>query len=111
MELREKGKHGGYYHYVDLEVEILRRMKENYEMYQAYHRIRPVRSKKLIFAFAYVPKKKIENDRIRVVRITRNFEENKNRSEWLIEFVRLRGEVSVVTADFILVRNGLTEKF
>ena len=99
MEFKEKGKHGGYYHYIDPEVEILRQMKENYEMYQAINRIRPVRSKKLIFAFAYVPKKKIEKDKIRVVRITRSFEENENRSKWLIEFVRLKGEVSRVTAE------------
>lgn len=101
MEKVEEGAHGGYYHYIDGLAEILRKRREEYEMYQAIHRVRPLLETKLIFAFSYVPEKELKEDGLEVKRITKQkiFEKNKERTEWLEDFVRANGKISRVEAE------------
>ena len=101
MEVIEDEPHGGYYHYKDRLAEILRKRREEYEIYQAIHRVRPLLKTKLIFAFSYVPEKELKEDGIEVKKITRQkiFEKNQKRTEWLEDFVRANSKVSRVEAE------------
>ena len=90
MEFVEQKPHGDFYHYIDKDVEILRWMREDYEMYQAIHRIRPLLKKKLIYVFGIVPKE-ISQDGLKVIKIEGGRFVNKGEREWLINYVKERG--------------------
>ncbi len=85
----EDDSHGSYYHYRCRLAEILRKRKEEYEMYQAIHRVRPLLSTKLIFAYSYVPVKKLEKDGIEVKRLL-SFKKIEKHT-WLEDYVRVHG--------------------
>jgi hypothetical protein len=91
VELVEKEPHGDYYHYVDKEMEILRKLSENYEMYQAIYRSRLSLSKKQVFVFGFVPRE-ISEDGIKVERIKGGLSVNKKRREWLLEYMKKAGD-------------------
>ena len=101
MKEMENEPHGGYYHYKDRLAEILRKRREEYEMYQAIHRVRPLLKTKLIFAFSYVPEKELKEDGIEVKKITKQkiFEKSQKRTEWLEDYVRANGKVSRVEGE------------
>lgn len=105
MELAEQEPHGDFYHYKDKAVEILRWMKEDYEMYQAIHRIRPLLTKKQVYVFGVVPKE-ISLDGLKVIKIKGGDFTNKGEREWLINYVKERGSVFERWA-----RDDMTEKF
>ena len=68
MDFVEQKPHGDFYHHKDKNLEILRWMLENYEMYQAIHRIRPLRGNKQVYVFGVVPKE-IAQDGLKVIKI------------------------------------------
>jgi hypothetical protein len=105
MEFKELKPHGDYYHYKDKDVEILRWMREDYEMYQAIHRIRPLLKKKQVYVFGVVPKE-ISRDGLKVIKIEGGYFVNKGERDWLINYVKQKG--SVVER---LVREDMTEEF
>jgi len=80
MEFIEQKPHGDFYHYQDKNVETLRWMWENYEMYQAIHRIRPLRGKKQVYVFGVVPEE-IGQDGLKVIEIEGGYEKTMDREE------------------------------
>ena len=76
--------HGGYYKYKDPELEVCRWLFEEYEMYQAIHRIRPLLAKKEVYVFGLVPKE-IKQDGIKVVRLNGSWI---LKSRWLLKHVK-----------------------
>ena len=92
MEIMEQKPHGDFYHYKDKAVEILRWMKEDYEMYQAIHRNRPLLKKKQAYVFGLVPKE-IREDGLKVIKIKGGHFVNKGEREWLINCVKQKGLV------------------
>ena len=91
----EDGPHGEYYHYKCEYAEVLRRVREEYEMYQAIFRIRPLLSTKLMFAFSWVPEEQLKIDGLEVKRITKMdiIEKNQNRKEWLENYVKQKSPI------------------
>jgi len=89
MEFVEQKPHGDFYHYKDKDLETLRWMLENYEMYQAIHRIRPLREKKQVYVFGVVPKE-IGQDGLRVIKIEGGYEKTMDREEWLENYMRMK---------------------
>jgi hypothetical protein len=88
IQLVEEEPHGDYYHYVDPDLEILRKLFEDYEMYQAIHRVRPWLSKKEVYVFGVVPKE----IKLKVKRLKGGWSVNKERSEWLLDYMKKTGE-------------------
>ena len=91
-EFVEDKPHGDFYHYKDPNMELLRWMSEDYEMYQAIHRIRPLLSKKQVYVFGIVPKE-ITQDGLKVIKIKGGYEVNKNYREWLLDYVKQKSSV------------------
>jgi len=91
MKVVEKEKHGDFYHYKDKDVEILRWMREDYEMYQAIHRIRPLLAKKQVYVFGVVPKE-ISKDGLKVIEIEGGYEKTLNRKKWLENYMEIKLE-------------------
>jgi hypothetical protein len=89
MDFVENCSHGDYYHYKDKDVEILRWMREDYEMYQAIHRIRPLLRKKQIYVFGIVPKE-VRKEGIKVITIKGDWEETMNREKWLENYMKIK---------------------
>jgi hypothetical protein len=89
----ENERHGGRYHFKDIELEAYRWAHEEYEQYQAFHRIRPLLRKKTIYGFCAIPKE-IEQDGILVKNYQfKRRDEGTKRSEWLLDYVKQRGRV------------------
>lgn len=100
--------HGGRYHFKDHELETYRWAHEEYEQYQAFHRIRPLLHKKTIYGFCLVPEE-IEQDGLRVEdyklkkggeRLEKN--ELVKRSEWLSDYIKQRGKAVMREACFAI---------
>ena len=89
MDFIEQKPHGDFYHYKDKNLEILRWMLENYEMYQAIHRIRPLRGNKQVYVFGVVPKE-IAQDGLKVIKIEGGYEKTMDREEWLENYMRIK---------------------
>ena len=92
MDFVEQEPHGDYYHYIDKDLEALRWMREDYEMFQAIHRIRPLRGKKDVYVFGVVPDE-IRQDGLRTEIIKGGHFVNKIETEWLVNYAKKRGSV------------------
>ena len=111
MEFVEKKPHGDYYHYKDKAVEILRWMKEDYEMYQAIHRIRPLLKKKQAYVFGLVPKE-ISLDGLKVIKIKGGWEKTLNKKEWLENYMEIhRKELAIFVEEKFAVKFFISEKW
>ena len=93
FDTKEKEPHGDYYTYPNEHVEMIRKRFEDYELYQAKHRIRPTLSQKLIVMFCLAQKEKLEKDKIKVVNIVakESFVKMCRRKEQIIDFIRAHG--------------------
>jgi hypothetical protein len=91
----EDERHGGRYHFKDIELEAYRWAHEDYEQYQAFHRIRPLLRKKMIYGFCAIPNE-IEQDGILVKNYQfKRRDEGTKRSEWLLDYVKQRGRAPI----------------
>lgn len=111
LELVEKEPHGGYYHYVDKELDTFCRLREEEEMYQEIHRIRPWLKKKDVYVFGIVPKS-IEEEGIRVEKIDSKYIRSLGRKEWLEEFVKHRSPVPRIFVEEAMAKQfNISEKW
>ena len=111
MEFVEQKPHGDFYHYKDKAVEILRWMKEDYEMYQAIHRIRPLLKKKQAYVFGLVPKE-ISLDGLKVIKIKGGWEKTLNKKEWLENYMEIhRKELAIFVEEKFAVKFFISEKW
>ncbi len=111
LETVENGAHGGYYHYVDKELDSFRQQFEEIEMYQAIHRSRLWLSKKQVFVFGIVPTE-IMNEGVKVVRIKGGWGMNRQRREWLMEKMKkAKEEIASWTRDDMADYFGISEDY
>jgi len=111
MEFVEQKPHGDFYHYKDNDVEILRWMREDYEMYQAIHRIRPLLAKKQAYVFGLVPKE-ISLDGLKVIKIKGRWEKTLNKKEWLENYIRIKQkELAIFVEEKFAIKFYISEKW
>jgi hypothetical protein len=98
----ENKRHGGRYRFKDRELNAYRWAHEEYEQYQAFHRVRPLLHKKQIYGFCLIPEE-IKRKGLRV----KNYELKKGggglkRSEWLLDYVKQGGKVLMRETSFVI---------
>jgi hypothetical protein len=104
VEYVDDKSHGGYYHFKDEYLDAWRWLHEEYEMYQAIHRFRPLNQKCVVYVYANVPKE-IEEDGLIVKKLSFKIggEKMDEKTKWLIEYVKAHNNcVPVKTAKYDL---------
>jgi hypothetical protein len=95
VEYWKNSPHGGYYRFKDRKLDAFRWAHEEYEMYQAIHRIRPLLAKKVVYVIAVVPEE-LRNDGLPVKKLYVGADGlNEKIEEWIINYVKERKAVLV----------------